>query len=112
MLAPIHAVSSVVTTVLLFKHQINTGTKTGAGDCNQLLLVGCFQLGAGGRNQLLEALCHWLGMRVGMVSRCIALVETSAVASGGIALWSSTETSKAGQGATSALVAFAVLDLL
>ena len=90
----------------------NTSTKTGAGGSNQLLLVGWFQLGAGGRNQLLEASCHWLGMRVGMVSGTIALVETSAVASGGIALWSSTDTSKAGQGATSALVAFAVLDLL
>ena len=91
----------------------NTSTKTGAGGSNQTQLVGCFQLGAGGCNQLLEASCHWLGMRVGMVSGTIALVETSAVASGGgIALWSSTDAFKAGQGATSALVAFAVLDLL
>ena len=52
-------------------------------------------------------------MRVAMVSGTIALVETSAVASGGgIALWSSTDAFKAGQGETSALVAFAVLDLL
>ena len=48
-----------------------------------------------------------------MVSGTIALVETSAVAScGGMALWSSTDAFKAEQGETSALVTFAVLDLL